>query len=51
MLQGITNRLPAELVSALHQAAYLGSTYALLSLLAACAGSFRNLGSESPRLS
>ena len=47
MLQGITNRLPAVMVNALHQAVYLGSTYACLSLLAAFLGSLFDLGSGS----
>lgn len=41
MLQGITNRLPAAVVTALHQAVYRGTTYAILCLLAACVGSLR----------
>jgi hypothetical protein len=36
MLYGITNRLPGVVVTAIHQAAVLGSTYAIFSLLAAC---------------
>lgn len=46
MLQDITNRLPAMVVNALHQAACLGSTYALLSLLASCLATLVDLGSS-----
>ncbi len=47
MLQGITNRLPAVVVSAIHQAAYRGSTYAFLALLAAGIGSLFDLSSHT----
>jgi hypothetical protein len=46
MLHGITSRLPAVLVNAMHQAAYRGSTYACLTLLAAFVGSLFDFNSQ-----
>lgn len=46
MLQSITSRIPASLVTALHEAVFLGSTYACLALLAAWAGSVLGLHSD-----
>lgn len=44
MLQGITNRLPVALVNAIYQAAYRGSTYACLTLLAGFVTSLFDFG-------
>ncbi len=38
MLHSITSRIPAGIAHAIHQAVYLGTTYACLSLLAAWVG-------------
>jgi len=44
MLQSITSRVPAVIANAIHQAVHLGSTYACLSLLAACLRSLLDPG-------
>ncbi len=48
MWHGITSRIPAGIAHAIHQAVYLGTTYACLSLLAAVVGALFDFG-PSPR--
>ncbi|HVP44482.1 MAG TPA: hypothetical protein VMS96_13695 [Terriglobales bacterium] len=50
MFHSITGRVPAVIANAIHQAVYRGSTYACLSLLAACLGSLLDPGTGSPSL-